>query len=322
MKVRSQTYFGGLPFDDFVICFILYISLSNTDCVLGKMSVFCEFIMHGKRKLHRRQWLACAAAALPFLVGCQTDGNFRLFGYTTEPRHETAYKRIYIPRFRNEAFQTTPYRNIEDEIHRTTVNAIESQTPWKVTHIREQADTELLGTVLNINKIIQNRDQLNQIREADIILGMELVWRDLRTGRILSNPRPNSPVIPVQELPIFDRDNPPPPLDPDRPKPVLIRAHGRTLPEVGESNATAAQRIAKNLANQIVNLLEKPWDVTPPVGTPLGTPVGPGPVDSTPIGPAPLGPQPAPAPGDPFAPRGGAAPPPPPPAARSTGLGN
>jgi hypothetical protein len=100
-----------------------------------------------------------------------------------------------------------------------------------------------------------NRNQLNEVREAEYIVGVEVIWRDLRTGEILSNRRPRIDPPPVP----FDPQNIPadPPVLP--PAPVLVQAVGRMLPEVGESTATALQMAMDRLAIQIVSMMEKPW---------------------------------------------------------------
>lgn len=206
-------------------------------------------------------WLVAGGASV--LSGCGWDGHFTFLGYTTHPNYDEGIKSIYVPIFRNKAFQTTPNRGLEMELTRAVIREIEQKARYKVISDPNCADTELLGTVLILNKNLLNRTQQNEVREAETVVGVELVWRDLRTGVVLTNPRKPLGVPPPTELPPFDPDNPPLPNAPEKPIPVLIQMSGRFLPEVGESNASAQQRVCNQLARQIVNMMEKDWQLPP-----------------------------------------------------------
>ena len=193
------------------------------------------------------------------VTGCGWDGHFTFLGYDTRPPYDENIKSIYIPIFKNKTFQTTPHRGMEFELTRAVMEQIKLKTPFKIVSDPERADTELLGTIVTFNKNLYNRTQQNEIREGELQVGVELVWRDLRSGKILTNPPKPEGVLPRGELVPFDAQNPPLPEDLDKPKPVLVRAPGRFLVEVGESNATAQTRVCAQLAVQIASMLEKPW---------------------------------------------------------------
>lgn len=197
------------------------------------------------------------------LAGCGWDGHFTFLGYTTRPNYDDNIKTVHIPIFRNKAFQTTPYRAIEMELTRAVIREIEAITPFKVISDPNRADTELLGTVLTINKNLLNRNQQNEVREGELVLAVELVWRDLRTGQVLSNPPKPIGLLPPAELAPFDPDNAPPPPPPEKASPVLVSLGGRYLPEVGESNATAQKRVCDELARRIAAMMEKDWQLPP-----------------------------------------------------------
>jgi hypothetical protein len=209
--------------------------------------------------MNRRAWLATIAASpLALTLGCQND-NFRILGYTTAPPFDENVKTVYVPVFKNIAIQTSGYRELEVDLTKAVIDAINARTPMRVTSDRDSADSELLGTLVKIEKNVQNRNQQNQVREGEVILTMQIVWRDIRTGKVLSNRRPppgtNDPAIP------FDPTLPPP--DPVFVKevgiPVQLRTVGRLLPELGESTATANQMATNKMAVQIVNMMEAPW---------------------------------------------------------------
>jgi hypothetical protein len=183
------------------------------------------------------------------LPSCELDGNFTLFGYTTQPNYDTNIKTVRVPIFQNATF----YRGLEFDVTRAVVREIQLKTPYRVVSGNQPADTELTGKIVSFTKGILNRNQLNEVREAETNLGVEVVWKDLRTGEYLSNPRRG----PAPEPPPPALGLPPPP--PPKPSPVMVFSLGHFIPEVGQSMATAQQENVNRLAIQIVSMMEKPW---------------------------------------------------------------
>lgn len=216
--------------------------------------------------LNRRRFLALTALA-PFAVGCR-GREFSLFGYRAgaDALYDPNIRTVYVPLFNNRAFQTSPYRGFEVDTTQAVIREIGKTTPFRVTSDFQKADTELLGNVVQITTTILNRNQQNLTREAEITVFVDVVWRDLRDGKILSNPRPRpepgrvQPGLPI-EAPPFDPSRPvvEEARNPDLPQPVRIVATGRILPELGETNASASKAIHDKLAVQIVSLMEKKW---------------------------------------------------------------
>lgn len=207
--------------------------------------------------LTRRAFLGGCVFSLGASLGCTTDGHMDLLGYSTKPNYDANIRTVYVPIFKNQVFQTTPFRELEKQLTRTVIARIEDRTPFKVISDPDRADTELLGTVVTLNKVILNVSQVNLVRQFDLMLTVEIVWRDLRTGKVLSN---RSPALPAQvHVDPFDpRDSAPiDPLDP--PIPVRLISTGRGIPEVGESTTTALKMAIDRMAILIVNLMEEPW---------------------------------------------------------------
>jgi hypothetical protein len=192
------------------------------------------------------------------VAGCQS-GHVNVLGYTTKPNFDPEIRSIYVPMFKNIALQTTPHRGLEVDITQAVVKEISTRTPMKIVTDPERADTELLGTLMKIEKTQLNRNQQNAVREAEITLTVTVVWRDLRDGRVLSNRRPPRPT--EAPIPQFDPTLPPKPEENVRETPyaVTLTASGRVLPELGETTATADQMAVNQLAKQIVNMMESPW---------------------------------------------------------------
>jgi hypothetical protein len=218
--------------------------------------------------LSRRRFLALGAtASLAALAGCQS-GGYKFLGYQVgaDALYDPNIRTVYVPLFHNRAFQTTPYRGFEVDVTQAVIREIGRTTTFRVTSDCEKADTELLGNIVTIDKVLLNRNQQNQLREGEIVVTVDVVWRDLRDGTILSNPRP----VPQPGLPNPLLDPPPIPFDPSVPPPPEVRpleiarpariiATGRLLPELGETNATASKRIHDQIGVQIVSMMERKW---------------------------------------------------------------
>lgn len=175
------------------------------------------------------------------LSGCAQNGHLSFLGYTTEPVYDPNIRTVYVPQFKNVSFR----RGVEYSLTRAVIRDIESKTPFKVVSCREDADTELTGKIINWRKNVINVNQLNEVREAEVGLAVELTWRDLRPGTggdVLSAPRPKDPGAP-----------PPPP--------ILVEPVANFIPELGGSVTSAEKMLVDNLAQAIVFKMEvaRPW---------------------------------------------------------------
>jgi hypothetical protein len=227
-----------------------------------------------------------AAVCLP---ACDADHNFTVLGYSTRPLYNPHIHTVYVPIFKNLTF----YRGLEFELTRELVAQIELKTPFKVVSDCCEADTELTGTIVSYNKNVINRSQINEIREAETTLAVEVIWRDRRTGEVLSRPRapgtlaPSLPLMPApNELPgaiggpgvlggqgvvggpgmaigpgvplgPVPDGGPPPPLA--KTPPTLVQSVATFIPELGGSITTARADNVRRLAIQIVSMMEQPW---------------------------------------------------------------
>lgn len=218
------------------------------------------------RRPRARVGLAGLTALCFLLPACQ-DGHLCVLGYTTEPNYDTNVHTVRVPIFKN----LTLWRGLEFDLTKAVVREIETKTPYKVVSQAGCADTELTGTILSLNKTLINRDPYNEVREAETTLAVEIVWKDLRTGEILSRPRAPGQVFPATPgMPstVGQPGGPepavlpplPPPGPPGAPPPpVLVQSIGGFIPELGGSITTAAKQNVDRLAIQIVSMMEKPW---------------------------------------------------------------
>jgi hypothetical protein len=212
----------------------------------------------------RRLFLSFSVICCVALASCESGGHFTVLGYTTKPNYDTCIKTVYVPIFENKTF----YRGLEFDLTRAVIKEIEWKTPFKVVSDRSKADTELTGTIVAYNKNILNRNQLNEVREAEMVLTVGVVWKDLRSGEIISQPRApgvNSPAFgPLPDLAPGASGVPTAPLDAGGPpcpptQPAVVASTATYAPEIGQSNASARQLNVNRLATQIVSLMEKPW---------------------------------------------------------------
>ncbi|MCS6865477.1 MAG: LPS assembly lipoprotein LptE [Gemmataceae bacterium] len=218
---------------------------------------------------HRR-WVLYGAIFAPLAALCGCRGGFNLLGYQVgaDALYDANIKTVYVPLFNNRAFQTTPYRGFEVDVTQAVIREIGKTTSFRVSSDYTTADTELLGNIVSIQHNLLNRNQLNLTREAELVVAVDVVWRDLRDGTILSNPRKRP--VPGRTILNPTIDGPPIPFDPtierppelpelEAPVPMRIVATGRILPELGETNASASTRIHNQIAVQIVSMMEKRW---------------------------------------------------------------
>ncbi len=221
--------------------------------------------MGDNRRLTRRLFLTALLAGTAAAVGCRNGGNFCLLGYTTEPPFDPNIRSVYIPTFKLAPVVTTPIRNLDVEMTDALVKELTGRkTPIKVVSDPARADTELIGTIMQVSKPVLNRNIQALPLESDLTITVDVVWRDLRTGEILSNPK--FPKRSTPEQPAFDPSlQPPAPADPNplvpNPTPFRITATGRFITMNGESMATAEDAAVRKAARFIVNMLEAPWDL-------------------------------------------------------------
>jgi hypothetical protein len=204
-----------------------------------------------------RKRAAGVFVALAFLANasCDWDGQFTILGYTTRPQYDTRIHTVFVPIFKNR----TMWRGLEFDLTRAVIREIEAKTPYKVVSDCCSADTELDGTIINFTKNILNRNQNNEVREAETTLAVEVIWRDRRTGECLSRPRPPGVSTSVPSLPTgTGRPEIPGPGTPP-PTPTLVQSTGDFIPELGQSITTAQQQNVDRLATQIVSMMEIPW---------------------------------------------------------------
>lgn len=213
--------------------------------------------MKSSRWLPRIRGLALlAAGCLPWVLGaCTAFDDFTVLGYKTAPQFDRSIRTVRVPIAENKTF----LRGVEFELTEALVKQIERRTPWKV--VQGDADAELRVTILGVPKRVILPNRLNEVRQAELTMSVEVAWFDLRMNPELP-PRRGPQVPPPPPPPLTNASDPLAPLPPPGPPPfapILVQRTVTFIPELGESYATARQKLVNDMAEQIVSLLEIPW---------------------------------------------------------------
>lgn len=196
------------------------------------------------RLISRRAALALMGA---FFAGCASSDKLEFLGYQIGSIHSRTIRTVRVPVFQNKTYRT----GLEDDLTRAVIREIENRTPYKVVAAGQDADTELVGTIVSNGKNVINRNPLNEVREAETTLAVEIFWRDLRSGELLSQPRKKKAPLPAALDPT--------PEAPYIEKPLLVTTTANFVPELGQSMTSAQVKACDKLADQIVGMMENPW---------------------------------------------------------------
>lgn len=92
---------------------------------------------------------------------------------------------IAVPIFTNRSFE----RNVEFDLTKAITNYIESNTPYKVV-AKERADTILEGEITKVEvDTVSNSNISGTPQEQLMTIKVNFTWKDLRTGRVLTQRR-------------------------------------------------------------------------------------------------------------------------------------
>jgi hypothetical protein len=131
-----------------------------------------------------------------------------LFGYRTAPNYDTRIKTVRVKIFKDPTFwAVVPVPGLEMQLTQALVRQIEQTTPYKV--VSGDADTEISGSIRSFLKLPLNYTQQNEQRDVETDLIVDVVWRNLRTGELLSvpaqraiDPLPPAGLLPGQQDPL------------------------------------------------------------------------------------------------------------------------
>ena len=161
-------------------------------------------------------------AALFCVSGC---------GYTIGNAFQGNVRSVYVPIATSDDFR----RGYEFQLTESVLTQIKERTPFRIAK-DDAADTKLTMKIKSIRKTVMGTTADNDPRELQVQFAVDVVWEDLRTGRILAQRQVS--------------------LEPEV---SHLFSTAEMAPEVGQSLTTATQTAMNGMARQIVDLMEAPW---------------------------------------------------------------
>jgi len=152
-------------------------------------------------------------------------------GYTIGNAFQGNVRSVYVPIATSDDFR----RGYEFQLTEAVLNQIKERTPFKIAK-NDAADTKLTMKIKSIRKTVLGTTADNDPRSLQVQFAVDVIWEDLRTGRILAQRQVS--------------------LEPEI---SHLFSTGTMAPEVGQSLTTATQQAMDSMARQIVDLMEAPW---------------------------------------------------------------
>ncbi|HUW18046.1 MAG TPA: LptE family protein [Sedimentisphaerales bacterium] len=154
------------------------------------------------------------------ICGCGETG-----GYSNDPLFPTEVRGVYVEMFENQSF----WRGVEYELTDALAKRIEADTPYKIVSSRDRADSVISGQISSVGQSLLSFERETGVAlEKELELQAVVNWKDLRTGNLLIDS-----------------------------KPVMASASYSELQKQGFGYSSRIA--ANNLAQRIVELMEKAW---------------------------------------------------------------
>jgi hypothetical protein len=148
-----------------------------------------------------------------------------LAGYSDESLFPQDVDSIYVEMFESQSYR----RNVEFGLTDALAKRIESQTPYKIVSSRDRADSIISGQILLVGQsVVTIERETGQALEKEVELRAAVNWKNLKTGDMLINNKSVSASAGYSEL-------------------------------QNQSFEYASRLAANNLAQRIVELMEKQW---------------------------------------------------------------
>jgi hypothetical protein len=184
-------------------------------------------VASGERRAARTPNTRCVRV-LPVLVALLAASGC---GYTIGNQFQQNVQTVYVPIATSEDFRRGPEFQLTEAVQKQ----IQERTPFRLAK-DDRADTKLTMKIKSIRKSVLGTTAQNDDRELQLQYAVDVVWEDLRTGRILAQ---NKVSIEPEVTKLF--------------------AQSEFAPELGQSLATGTQEAIQKMARQVVELMEAPW---------------------------------------------------------------
>ena len=146
-------------------------------------------------------------------------------GYSSESLFPEKVNSVYVEMFDNKSFR----RGVEYELTDALAKRIEAVTPYKIISSREQADTVLGGQIVSVGEsVVSYERQTGRAIEKQVELRAVVSWKNLKTGEVLIDNK-------------------------------TVSASASYSEWQNQGFGYASTLAANNLAQRIVELMEKKW---------------------------------------------------------------
>lgn len=141
---------------------------------------------------------------------------------------------VYVPVVQSESFRTVPAVDIGERLTEAICKEIERRTPFKVVS-SPSADSVLTARVVADTKRMVVESPTDQSRMVELNMQVLVTWAD-RGGAVLASGSVPMPAASVD-----------------------VGQAAMLVPEYGRSVASTQQEALREMAQQIVGLMEEPW---------------------------------------------------------------
>jgi len=181
---------------------------------------------YGRNRISRANSVGlCGCVFVSFSLLLCLCGCGQMSGYSNETLFPKELNSIYVEMFDNQSF----WRGIEYELTDALAKRIEAETPYKIVTSRDRAETVISGQIVSVDSsVLVGERQIGRALEKELLLQAVVNWKNLKTGELLI-------------------DN----------KSVSASADFSQWQNQGKRYASALA--ANNLAERIVELMEKEW---------------------------------------------------------------
>jgi len=146
-------------------------------------------------------------------------------GYSNESLFPEDVGSVYVEMFDNRSFR----RGVEYELTDALAKRIEAETPYKIISRRDHADTVISGQIVQVSEsALTSERQTGRALEKEVQLRAVVNWKNLKTGELLIDNRSVSASATFSEW-------------------------------QNQGFRYASALAANNLAQRIVELMEKEW---------------------------------------------------------------
>ncbi len=182
-------------------------------------------VLTGRDRPALARVLAVGLLVLALAGGC---AGYR-FG--TAGLYRQDVRTVYVPVFESRTYR----RDLGERLTEAVVKELHRRTPFRVSD-SPNADSVLRGRILSQTKRVLVENPFDEPRELGVDLVVQVQWVH-RDGTVLGQRTLNVPQVLVD-----------------------LHQQSRLVPEAGQSLATAQQQAIVQLAAQIVDLMELPWE--------------------------------------------------------------